>query len=247
MTAVSAFFGPDRREPRTDRRLVPPEPGGQAVRSSVVSRRRLILPLAAALLLTACATGERPYFADTAPFNSATPTGDAAIDAVLQKLDSVTAGPVTAAYDILQKFGNTHTAAVVALQPGKRALTFGNVKMIQTETAAVTCTVDGSAPCEDGFLDQRISDTGVTYAFYAEKAAVKLRRLAIDKVGPATASTEQIAGQNTTCVTVPVSGGTAIFCALDDGMLAKQDDASVLVTLQLYGTSVDENTFVLPG
>lgn len=212
-----------------------------------MSRRRLILPLAAALLLTACATGQRPYFAESAPFNSATVTGDAAIDAVLQKLDAVTTGPVTAAYDILQKFGNTHTAAVVALAPGKRALTFGNVKMIQTEALAVTCTVDGSVPCEDGFLDQRISDTGVTYAFYAEKAATKLRRLAIDKVGPATPSTENIAGQDATCVTVPVAGGTTEFCVLADGMLAKQDDASVLITLQLYGNSVDENTFVVPG
>jgi hypothetical protein len=99
----------------------------------------------------------------------------------------------------------------------------------------------------DGFDPQRISDTGVTYEFYAADTAKRLRRDAVAKVGPATASTQAIAGQNATCVDVPVTGGTAVYCALDSGLLAKLDDGDVLVTLTLYGATVDENNFIPPA
>ena len=59
-------------------------------------------------------------------------------------------------------------------------------------------------------------------------------------------STDTIAGQNATCVDVPLPGGTAVYCALDNGLVAKLDDGDVLVTLTLYGEVVDPNAFVIP-
>ncbi len=213
-----------------------------------MSRRGLVPFALAALLLVGCATGQRPYFAEDSVIPD-TPTGDAAIDAVLDRLERVqpsTNGPATAAYDVLRKFGELRTGAIVVLSPGQRSITIGNTHYIQTETLAVTCTVE-PAECVDGFDPQRISDTGVTYEFYAADTAKRLRRDAAAKVGPATASTQAIAGQNATCVDVPVTGGIAVYCALDSGPLAKLDDGDVLVTLTLYGATVDENNFIPPA
>jgi hypothetical protein len=213
-----------------------------------VSRRGLAPLALGALLLVGCATGQRPYFADESVI-PVTPTGDPAIDAVLDLLEKVepsTNGPATAAYDILRKFGELRTGSVVALSPGQRSITIGNTHYIQTETVAVTCSIE-PAECVDGFDPQRISDTGVTYEFYAADTAKRLRRDALAKVGPATPSTQTIAGQAATCVDLPITGGVAVYCALDSGLLAKLDDGDVLVTLTLYGATVDANNFIPPA
>lgn len=233
-------------------RLVPTHPVGQPVRSCVVSapqrplRRLLPLTLVAGLLLAACSTGERPYFGQAPAFPAGQMTGDPAIDAVLQRLDNPTTGPATASYDVLTKYGNTTRPAVVVLAPGKRSITIGNVHYIQTESIAVTCTEDGSTPCIEGFDAQPVSDTNITYDFYAKDAATRLRRDADAKIGPAEATTSTIADQQTTCVNLPLTGGTAVYCVLDNGLLAKLDDGDVLVTMTLFGETVDPNNFVPP-
>jgi hypothetical protein len=227
---------------------VPRLPQPHAVRSCSVSRRGLVPFALAALLLVGCATGQRPYFADESVIPQ-TPTGDPAIDAVLERLESVdstTNGPATAAYDVFRKYGELHTGSVVVLAPGKRSITVGNTHYIQTDDLAVTCSIE-PAECVEGFDPQRISDSGVTYEFYAADTAKRLRRDALAKIGPATASTQTIAGQTATCVDVPVTGGFAVYCALDSGLLAELDDGDVTVTLTLYGETVDENNFVPPA
>jgi hypothetical protein len=208
--------------------------------------RLLPLVLFAGLVLAACGTGDRPYFGEEPAFPVGQMTGDPAVDAVLQRLDAATTGPATATYDVLTKYGNTPHAAVVVLSPGKRSITVDNTHYIQTETIAVTCTQDGSAPCVDGFDPQRISDTGITYDFYATDAAKRLRRDADAKIGPAEASTSTVADQPATCVSLPLPGGTAVYCALANGLLAKLDDGDVLVTMTLFGETVDLNNFVPP-
>lgn len=210
-----------------------------------MSRRGLALLALSALLLGACATGQRPHFADDPQFPLEELTGDPAIDAVLSKLDGATTGPATAAYSVLTKYGNKEHTAVVVLSPGKRSITIDNTHYIQTEDVAATCTIEPAA-CVKGFDATRVSDTGVSYDFYASDAAKKLRRSAAAKIGPAIASAQNIAGQNATCVDVPVSGGTLVYCALDSGLLAKQDDGAVLVTLTLFGETADANNFVPP-
>ncbi|HRB05087.1 MAG TPA: hypothetical protein PLP26_17060, partial [Ilumatobacteraceae bacterium] len=75
-----------------------------------MNRRALPVLALVALLLTGCLTGERPSFSDN-PFPVGSLTGDAGIDAVLQKLDAVTDGPASASYSVLTKYGNvTNTA-----------------------------------------------------------------------------------------------------------------------------------------
>jgi hypothetical protein len=211
-----------------------------------VSRRGVIALALSALLLAGCFTGKRPHFSDNETFRPGSATGDPAVDAVLAKLDAVSTGPVTAAYTVLTKYGNTTNPALVALSPGKRNVTVGNTVYIQTETMAATCTQDLSVPCVDGFDPQRISDIGLTVDFYASDTAKRLRRDALAKLGPATAYEQVIADQPASCVDVPVTGGTAVYCVLDSGIVAKLDDGDVLVTLTLYGDIVDQAKFVLP-
>ena len=102
-------------------------------------------------------------------------------------------------------------------------------------------------PCADGFNPQRISDIGITVDFYATDAAKRLRRDAQAKIGPTTASTAAIAQQPATCVDVPLAGGTAVYCVLDNGVIAKLDEGDVLVTLTLFGSSADDSRFVIPA
>jgi hypothetical protein len=211
-----------------------------------VSRRGLVALALSTLLLAGCFTGQRPYFNAEGAFPPGTTTGDPSIDAVLNKIDTATTGPATAAYSILTKFGNKTVAGTVVLEPGKRSVTVGNTRYIQTETQAATCTEDDSQPCVNAFDPQRISDTAVTVDFYAADTAKRMRRDAEAKIGPAVLHTGTIAGQPVTCVDVPLPGGTAVYCALDNGLVAKVDDGDVLITLTLYGEVVDENAFVIP-
>lgn len=205
-----------------------------------MSRRLLALALSG-LLLTGCFTGKRPHFAETAN------TGDAAIDAVLTRLDAVTLGPVAASYDVLTKFGNVTRTAVVSLDAGRRSITIGNIHYIQTaDSAKTTCTVDLSQPCTDGFDAARISDSLLTVDFYAADTAKRLRRDAQAALGPAVAHTETIADQAATCADLSLPGGTAVYCVLDNGMLATLDDGDVRVMLTLLFDTVDQTQFVPP-
>ncbi|MBI4884702.1 MAG: hypothetical protein HY826_11695 [Actinobacteria bacterium] len=197
-----------------------------------------LFTMALAPLIAGCFTGERPHF-DHDPFRAGTATGDPAIDAVLTRLDAVITGPATALYAVLTKFGNTTSSATVTLDGSRRAIEIGNVQFVENDSEQFTCTLDGSAPCASGINEARVSDVGITFDFYAADAARRLRRDAQAKVGPATASEEVIANQQATCVTVPVTGGSAIYCALANGMIAKLDDGDVLIVLGLLTPTVD--------
>lgn len=197
----------------------------------------------ALVLATGCQLGERPYFSDD-PFPSGALTGDPYVDAVLERLDAVTTGPATATYAVLRKYGPAEFAATVSLANGQRAITLGNAKYLQTDTIVQTCALDASRPCMTGLDKAASSDVGLTLDFYAADTARRLRRDAAAKTGPTTPRSETIAGQASTCVEVPLAGGTAVYCALDSGLLAKLDDGDVLVTLTLYAPSVDLAVFV---
>jgi FlaG/FlaF family flagellin (archaellin) len=218
-----------------------------AVRSQPVSRRAVLAIALATVLLAGCFTGPRPYFGDTNAFPPGSLTGDTAIDTVLKLFDTVTTGPSTAAYSVLTKFGNKTHPATIVLAPGKRGITIGNIRYIQTVTTVNTCTQDNSVPCVKGFDPQRISDIGVTVDFYAADTAKRLRRDAQAKLGPAIGSQTTIAGQPATCVDVTVPGGVATYCALADGMLGKLDDGDVQIVLTAFGATADPAAFQLPG
>jgi len=208
-------------------------------------RRGAVALTLSMLLLTGCLTGERPYFNDE-PFPIGAMTGNAEVDVVLGRLDAVTAGPVTAVYNVLTKFGNTTNPAVVIIDAGARSVTIGNVRYIDTTSGAATCTEDASVPCSDELEPSRVSNIGVTIDFYAAEAATRLRRDFRAAIAPPTGRTEIFAEQSATCVDVPLPGGVAVYCVLDNGLVARLDDGDVAVILTLFGESVDATRLVLP-
>lgn len=210
-----------------------------------MTRRLLPAFVLVTLLLSGCFTGKRPHFNDD-PFPSGAVTGDAAIDAVLAKLDAPTTGPATATYSVLTKFGNTSNTATVVLDQGSRSVTIGNVRYVQTATGSATCTEDNSVPCVDGLDAARVSDIGVTVDFYAAEAATRLRRDAQAVIAPTTPHVETIADQPAVCVDVPLAGGVAVYCALDSGLVARMDDGDVAVNLTVLSTTADPGRLQLP-
>ncbi len=211
-----------------------------------MSRRGAVALVLSAALLAGCFTGKRPYFTDE-PFPAGTMTGDASIDAVLAKLDAVTSGPATAAYSVLTKFGNTTASAVVILDAGSRSVTIGNVRYIDTPNAQATCAEDGSVPCLAGLDATKVSNIGITVDFYAADTAKRLRRDFRAMIGPSSPHVETIADQPVTCVDLPLSGGVAVYCVMDNGMVARLDDGDVAVNLTLFGAAADASKFVIPA
>ncbi len=211
-----------------------------------MNRRALPVLALVALLLTGCLTGERPYFDDN-PFPVGSPTGDTGIDAVLQKFDAVIPGPATASYSVLTKFGNVTNTAGVVLDGGSRSVTIGNVRYVETATGSVTCTEDNTAPCAAGLDAARVSNIGVTIDFYATEAATRLRRDSLAILAPSTTHVETIGDQSALCVDVPLAGGTAVYCALDNGFVARVDDGDVAVNLTAFSPTADPGRLQLPA
>ena len=58
---------------------------------------------------------------------------------------------------------------------------------------------------------------------------------------------ETIAEQSAICVDVPLAGGTAVYCALDNGMVARLDDGDVAVNLTAFGATADATLFQIPA
>jgi hypothetical protein len=211
-----------------------------ARRASDTARRAGTLGAAAAITLTlaGCFTGQRPTLA-----NGPVMSGDPAVDAVLVRLDAARASAFTVGYDVLTRFGDKRTAAsVVQAGPAQRAVTVGHIRFIIDDAEAATCDLDTST-CSDTIDAARISDTQLAPDFFATSAAIRLRRDAAARIAPPVASTETIAGQQATCVAVPVTGSTETYCALDGGPLARLDAADLRIDMTSWSATVDESQF----
>lgn len=212
---------------------------------AVRSRRPLSVgfgALAAALLLGGCFTGKRPSFIDDAK----EPTGDAAVDGVLELLESPASGTFTATYDILAKYGGATFTATVARDDTRLSVTIGDVRYLQGPQGLQTCTVS-TGVCETGLNDASISDTGVLHTFAKESAADRLRREASTSTAPGESYQATIADQQAECVKLTSAGGPIQFCALDDGWLASQDVAEVNVMLTSIAPTAAESLFTPSG
>jgi hypothetical protein len=194
------------------------------------------------LVVSGCFTGQRPSIS-AEPFPRGSRSGDPAIDQVLVQLDAVSEGPYTADYTVLTKFGNTTRPARVSVAPSRRSVTVGDVRFLSGAGASQTCMLNGSAPCSSSIDPARISDTQITPDFYAADAAKRLRRSAVARIAAPISHNENIAGQQATCVDVPVPGGTSVFCALTNGPLARLDDGAVSINLTRYVQAIDESLF----
>jgi hypothetical protein len=192
--------------------------------------------------VSGCFTGERPTLADGPAM-----TGDAATDAVLQRLDAAGRAVFSADYDVLTRFGDvSRPASVVQAGPARRSITVGAIRFLIDNNTTATCDLDTDV-CT-GTLDvARISDTQLSTDFYASSAAKRLRRDAALRTGDTVASTADLGGQTATCVAVPVTDSTATYCALDSGPLARIDAADVRIELTAYSATADESKFARSG
>ncbi|MDQ3738576.1 MAG: hypothetical protein M3337_05340 [Actinomycetota bacterium] len=191
-------------------------------------------------MLSGCITGERPTLSES-PGAPGEPTGDGAVDAVLTLLDAAATARFSADYTVLTRFGGTNTdAEVIQLSPDRRTVTVGDIQFRVDGDDTSTCNL-GSGDCASGVQERRISDVQITHRFYAEQAAIRLRRDAQARIGNTDAQKTRIAGRPATCVSIPQDGGTVQYCALDSGVLALVDDADVHIELTSYDDSVAES------
>ena len=209
--------------------------------------RAAALVVLAALGATGCALGERPTLAE-APTGTGEMTGDAAIDSVLQRLDTVSSAVFTGEYSAVQMMGGaTSTVRVAQSSPTRRTVTVGDVRYLVEGTSSQTCDVTTGA-CAPGLNAQRISNTGLqTPDVVFDGLAKRLRLDATANVGPTTASEETIGGERATCVDVPLANGSLVgaarYCALDNGVVAKYSGADFTLDLVSYAPMVDEGLF----
>ena len=197
----------------------------------------------AAIVLGGCALGERPTLAE-APTVVGQMTGDAAIDAVLQRLDSVSAAVFDAEYTALRNLGAmTSSVRVAQTSPTRSSVTIDNVHYLVDGPTTETCDIDTGA-CAPGLDPQKISNTGLqTPDVVLAGLAKRLRLDATADVGPSSASTETIAGLVATCVDVPLARGTVRYCVLDNGVAAKYAGGDFVLDLVAYSETPDESLF----
>ena len=178
-----------------------------------MSRIAPLLAACAALLVPGCVTGDRPTLAE-----SASTTGDPAVDAVLGRLDASRLATFTAELRRADQVRQPHQPG--RGRPGRRRSPLGHGRRrcgsSSTAPTTATCQLD-TGTCSDTIDAGRISNTQLAPDFYGSSAAARLRREAAARVGAASASTQSIAGQVATCVSIPVTGSTSVYCALDDG------------------------------
>jgi hypothetical protein len=198
--------------------------------------------MAAALLLTSCVTGERPSLVgdESAP---GTPVGDSPIDAVLGRLDNLTNQPFTAVYTILTKATGGTSNATVAVDVDRRSITISNIRFLIEGSRTGTCNVE-TGRCSNSIDDARVSDIQVTHQFYSEATARRLRAEATQRIDATAPSAATIAGVAATCVSVPLSAGSPIYCVLENGLLARMDNGDVSIELTAFRDGVDDRDFL---
>jgi hypothetical protein len=191
--------------------------------------------------LAGCATGPRPSFDADQPLLA--PTGDPAIDAVVDRLDAVGLAQFTADYSILTRLGNIQsTASVVQADNSRQSVTVNDIRFLNGTGTAATCNLS-TDECEAVINDARVSDVQLTHDFYADSIARRLRVDAGRRIDDARGYETTIAGQPALCADVPVSGGTKVYCALESGVLARYDGADLLIELTAFSNVADESKF----
>lgn len=207
-----------------------------------VARRVPIVLLALGTAgLTGCITGERPTLADELSADS--PTGDANVDAVLQRLAAVDDAVFTAGYEVTNNFGPlTEPATVVQAADGRRSITIGDIRFLIEGSTTATCNLTTDT-CSTTIDDAAVSDLQVTHQFYGRSAANRLRTDAARRTGPTEGYTAEIGGTTATCVSVPVTGGNKVFCATDAGALASYQGPDTVITLRSFEPAADEARF----
>lgn len=149
----------------------------------------------------------------------------------------------TAEYAALTRLGDIESSAtVVQANAGRRSITINDVRYLYDDGRTATCNLVENT-CEAIINEARTSDVALTSEFYGQAMATRLRVDADRRIGNPVASERTFAGQPALCVTVPVTGGTKTYCALESGTLALFDGNDLLIELTGYSGTVDEAAF----
>jgi len=194
--------------------------------------------MAAAISLSACATGERPTLVDE-PVVS-----DEVAKQVLDRLERAPAATFTATYEITPSLTGEPTAASVIQSGMRNKIVIGDVMYLIDGSTSRTCTVGGTN-CTDTIDDARISNLNITHLFWSASAAKRLQADASRSVNGSVGRADNIASHAATCADVQVPSSTdgvsaVTYCALDEGVLARYFGADVSIELTSYSSSVDE-------
>jgi hypothetical protein len=196
----------------------------------------------ASLLLGGCLTGSRPTLADE-PLT----TGDPAVDLLVNALDSGPQGAFTAEYTITNNYGPIIRPATVAHSDDeRRSVTIGDVRFLFGAGPISTCSPSGanSFDCVDTVNDAAVSDLQVTHQFYDRSASMRLLADTSRRIGPLDTYTAVIANHEVDCLSIPVSGGTKVYCVSPLGILASYQGPDVLIEMTSLSNEADERLFV---
>lgn len=202
--------------------------------------QNLVLLIASAGVLSACATGPRPTLVADIPVN------DAGIVAVLDAFDLADSAEFTANYRITVNYGNVAVNASVTQKQRERSVTIGDIRYLVETGSTRTCMLSNST-CTQGLDDTKVSDVQITHQFWSRATAQRLRIDASRNIGPTEQYVAVFANADTNCVSVPVVGGTKVYCVTRDGVLAHYVGPDLLIELTEYSNEVDQTLFAIGG
>lgn len=202
--------------------------------------QNLVLLIASAGVLSACATGPRPTLVADIPVN------DAGIVAVLDAFDLADSAEFTANYRITVNYGNVAVNASVTQKQRERSVTIGDIRYLVETGSTRTCMLSNST-CTQGLDDTKVSDVQITHQFWSRATAQRLRIDANRNIGPTEQYVAVFANADTNCVSVPVVGGTKVYCVTRDGVLAHYAGPDLLIELTEYSNEVDQTLFAIGG
>ena len=191
-------------------------------------------------MLSACALGPRPTLVEDLP------VGDANIVSLLDIFALVVSAEFTDSYHINVNYGNTAATATVTQGEQERSITIGDTRYLIETDRTRTCNL-ASSSCSQGLDDTKVSDLQITHQFWSRATEQRLRIDASRNIGPSESYLAEFADTQVNCVSVPVVGGTKVYCATDEGVLAHYAGPDFLIELTDYSTTVNRELFSIGG
>ncbi|MEC8464555.1 MAG: hypothetical protein VXZ06_02845, partial [Actinomycetota bacterium] len=128
----------------------------------------------------------------------------------------------------------------------ERSITIGDTRYLIETGRTRTCDLE-SLSCSQGLDDTKVSDLQVTHQFWSRATEQRLRIDASRNIGPSEAYLAEFADTQVNCVSVPVVGGTKVYCATDEGVLAHYAGPDLLIELTAYSRTVNRELFSIGG
>jgi hypothetical protein len=228
-------------------------------RLHLIGRARWLALVVVTLVATACLTGPRPTLSDQVDLGA---TGDEPTDRLIAALNGPVNGPFTASYLITNNFGQITRPATVAHDgQGRRSITIGEVRYLIDGSLVSTCQpathrltpdepLNGAMVGSDDIVcsasldDAAISDLQVTHQFYDRSAAARLTADARRRIGSIESYGSELASHDADCVSIPLDGGSKVYCILEVGILAAYQGPDVLIEFQGFSPQADEDLFI---